>query len=127
MRARKKAVRSRNSGSHRRLLSGHDDDPLGGVANLFDVAMVFAVAILLVLLSRAPMVGALSASDSATVLKNPNEPDMEIIVRDGERLEHYRVSENELQGSGERLGVAYRLENGEVVYVPNVATKSSKR
>lgn len=89
--------------------------------------MVFAVAILLVLLSRTPMLGSISADDGVTVLKNPNKPGMEIIVSEGERLEHYRVSENELHGSGERLGVAYRLENGEVVYVPNAATKSSKR
>jgi len=87
---------------HRRLLATQDDDPLSGVANLFDVAMVFAVAILLVLLARAPRLG--EAFSTA--------------IPDGERLKRYRVSEIDRRGRGERLGVAYRLENGEVVYVP---------
>lgn len=70
------------------------------------------------------MLGSVASGDRMTVLKSPNEPSMEIVVRDGERLEHYRVSENELQGQGERLGIAYRLENGEVVYVPSRSQRS---
>ena len=35
---------------------GDDDDPLSGMANLFDVAMVFAVALMVALVSRYQMV-----------------------------------------------------------------------
>lgn len=112
-------MRNHSSQRYRRLLQGEDEDPLSGIANLFDVAMVFAMVILLTLLAHAPLLGMISAQDKLTILKNPGEPNMEIIFQDGKRLEHYRVSENQLRGQGERLGIAYRLENGEVVYVPN--------
>lgn len=116
---RKNAVRENSSQCYRRLLHEADEDPLAGLVNLFDVAMVFAMAILLALLSNAPLLGMISAQDKLTILKNPGKPNMEIIFKDGKQLEHYRVSENQLRGQGERLGIAYRLENGEVVYVPS--------
>ncbi|TWT99822.1 hypothetical protein Pla108_07650 [Botrimarina colliarenosi] len=103
----------RGSSPHRRLLASHDDDPLSGVANLFDVAMVFAVAILLSLITRIAPLEAIASSGG--------KPGSEAILPDGEPLEHYRVSESQLSGEGERLGVAYRLANGEVVYVPSRA------
>lgn len=104
--------------AHRRLLSRGDDDPLGSVTNLFDVAMVFAAALLMALVIRLPMLELLSSEAEVTLLKNPGQPDMEIIRRDGETLEHYRLSDESIGGEGQRLGVAYRLQNGEVVYVP---------
>lgn len=104
--------------AHRRLLAQGDDDPLGSVTNLFDVAMVFAAALLMALVVRLPVLELLSSDADITVLKNPGQPDMEIIRRDGETLEHYRLSDESIGGEGQRLGVAYRLQSGEVVYVP---------
>ena len=43
---------------------------------------------------------------------------MEMIVKRGERIERLRASEERGAGRGQRLGVAYRLESGEVIYVP---------
>jgi len=103
---------------HRRLLGDGDDDPLGSVANLFDVAMVFAVALMLALVVRFPALDLLSA-DNLTVVKNAGQPNMEIIVRRGKRLTRYRMTRETLGGEGERLGTAYRLKTGEVVYVPD--------
>jgi hypothetical protein len=90
---------------------------LTSVANLFDVAMVFAVALLLALVSHFQMTELLSEQD-VTILKNPDQPNMEIIRRKGQELEHYRMSKKTLGGEGEKLGTAYRLQTGEVVYVP---------
>lgn len=104
--------------SHRRLLASVDEDPLSGVANLFDVAMVFAVVLLIALVSRLPTMGLLSADEEITGLRNPGTPEMEVIHRDAMKLQHYRVSHEQLTGQGTRLGIAYRLPNGEVVYVP---------
>ncbi len=104
--------------AHRRLLDSDEDDPLAGVANLFDAAMVFAVALLLALVSHFHLTELLSAKE-VTILKNPGRPDMEVIRRHGEQLEHYRISEQTLGGEGEKLGTAYRLKSGEVVYVPD--------
>ncbi|MCA9042053.1 MAG: DUF2149 domain-containing protein [Planctomycetaceae bacterium] len=102
---------------HRRLLSSRDDDPLTSVANLFDVAMVFAVALLLAMVSRFHLTELLNDSE-VTLVKNPGQPDMEIVYSQGKELTHYKLSEKSLKGNGERLGTAYRLKTGEVVYVP---------
>ncbi len=104
--------------AHRRLLASHDDDPLTSVANLFDVAMVFAVALLLALVVHFQLPELLSGQEDITIVKNPGKPNMEIIRRKGTKLEHYRRTEELLGGEGEKLGTAYRLNTGEVVYVP---------
>lgn len=110
----------------RHLLDSPEDDPLSGVANLFDVAMVFAVALLLALVTYYKLPELLSRNEEITILKNPGKPNMEIIRREGRKLEHYRVTERTLGGEGERLGTAYRLKSGEVVYVPeNPASESA--
>ncbi|QDV85764.1 DUF2149 domain-containing protein [Planctomycetes bacterium TBK1r] len=83
--------------AYRRLLGSEDDDPLSGIANLFDISLVFVVALLI----------ALMAPNSASVIQP-----------DGEPLTKYSVSEESLGGEGERLGMAYRLKTGEVIYVP---------
>ncbi len=80
--------------------------------------MVFAVALLLALVAHFQLPELLSAREDVTVLKNPGQPNMEVIRRKGETLEHYRMSRQRLGGQGEKLGTAYRLSTGEVVYVP---------
>lgn len=104
--------------SHRRLLGDFDEDPLSGMANLFDMAMMFAVSLLLVLVTQSSVPELRSQQEEVTMLKNPGKPNMEIIRRKGRKLEHYRMSQQALGGEGERLGVAYRLKTGELVYVP---------
>ena len=95
-------------------------DPLVGVVNLFDASMVLVVALLLALAgadSLAEIAARMSQKD-ITIVTNPGKPDMEMILKRGERLEKLRSSELQGAGRGTRLGVAYRLESGEVVYVP---------
>ena len=41
-----------------------------------------------------------------------------MIVKRGERMEKLEASELRGAGKGTRLGIAYRLESGDVVYVP---------
>lgn len=104
----------------RRLLkSNDDDDPMSVVSNLFDVAMVFAVALMVALVTRYNMTEMLSADDF-TIVKNPGEENMEIITKEGQEINRYTPSESQ-QGDGRRgkkVGVAYELENGEIIYVP---------
>ena len=110
--------RDRKISSHQRLLTSHDDDPLSSVANLFDVAMVFAVALLMAIVVHTNLPEILSENNEYTVVKNPNQPNMEIIHHKGKKLEHYKMTKQTLGGEGEKLGTAYRLKSGEVVYVP---------
>jgi hypothetical protein len=86
------------------------DDPAAGLLNLFDVWIAFAAALLLASISY----GQLAAK---TTGKAP-VPALEAIDKVRQQAVHYRVSEQNAGGDGERLGVAYRLKNGEVIYVP---------
>lgn len=105
----------------RRLIGGNDDaDPMSVVSNLFDVAMVFAVALMVALVTRYNMTEMFSQEDF-TMVKNPGKEKMEIITKEGEKINRYTPSENQDEKSGKRgkkVGIAYELENGEIIYVP---------
>ncbi|KKB56664.1 DUF2149 domain-containing protein [Parabacteroides gordonii] len=96
-----------------------DSDPMGVVANLFDVAMVFAVALMVALVTRFNMTELFSKEDFSLV-KNPGKENMEIITKEGETIHRYSPSENQESSSkkGRKVGIAYELENGEIIYVP---------
>ncbi len=105
----------------RRLLNkGEDNDPMSVVGNLFDVAMVFAVALMVALVTRYDMTEILSKEDF-TMVKNPGKENMEIITKEGNKINRYTPSENQTSKDGQRgkkVGIAYELENGEFIYVP---------
>ena len=104
----------------RRLLKdGDDHDPMAVLTNLFDVAMVFAVALMVALVTRFDMTEMFSQEDF-TMVKNPGTDRMEIITKKGETIEKYTPSEEqENNGSrGRRVGTAYQLDSGEIIYVP---------
>ncbi len=104
----------------RRLLKKKEDqDPLSVLTNLFDVSMVFAVALMVALVTHFKMNEVFSKEDF-TMVKNPGKQNMEIITKKGEKIEKYTPSENtKKSGSrGKKVGVAYQLENGEIIYIP---------
>ena len=105
----------------RRLLNKEDgSDPMGVVSNLFDVAMVFAVALMVALVSRYNMTEMFSKEDF-TMVKNPGKENMEIITKEGKKINRYTPSEDQDSKNGKKgkkVGVAYELENGEIIYVP---------
>ena len=70
----------------RRLLRKEEDsDPMSVVSNLFDVAMVFAVALMVALVSRYNMTEMFSQEDF-TMVKNPGKENMEIITKEGQKI-----------------------------------------
>lgn len=89
------------------------------VSNLFDVAMVFAVALMVALVSRYNMTEMFSREDF-TMVKNPGKENMEIITKEGEKINRYTPSEDRSSSDtkGKRVGTAYELENGDIIYVP---------
>jgi hypothetical protein len=104
----------------RRLLRKEEDaDPISVVSNLFDVAMVFAVALMVALVTRYNMTEVFSQEDY-TMVKNPGKENMEIITKEGNKINRYTPSENQEQTGkrGKKVGIAYELENGEIIYVP---------
>lgn len=96
-----------------------DDNPLTMLTNLFDVAMVFAVALMVAIAVHFNMSEIFSDKDY-TMVKNPGTDDMEIITKEGNEVKRYRPSEDPASSGsrGKRVGTAYRLESGEIIYIP---------
>ncbi|MFA7445515.1 MAG: DUF2149 domain-containing protein [Flavobacteriaceae bacterium] len=113
-----KKIRNRRRSSLRRKES-EDVNPIHTVANLFDVSIVFAVALMVALVSRFQMTEVFSKEDY-TIVKNPGKDNMEIITKEGQKINRYKPSENQdgSQKKGKKIGIAYELENGEIIYVP---------
>jgi len=103
-----------------------DEDPLSGVANLFDVAMVFALGLMVMLLLYLSMPEVLTQSDM-TIIKNPGQQNMEVIVKQGERIEKLDMKNETVQMEiiGE-VGTIYRTEDGGMIYVPTNMTEGVK-
>ena len=102
------------------LAENEELDPLSSLVNLFDVAMVFSVALMAALISHLEL-GELLFSDEFTLVKNPGEQDMEVIIKDGQEIRTYTAEETQQQ-TGERgrpIGTAYQLDSGEIIYIPN--------
>ena len=93
------------------VMTDDDADPLSVVVNLFDVAMVM----------HMNMTEVFSQEDF-TVVKNPGTDKMQIITKKGREIKTYKAS-GEADGStgarGRRLGTAYELEDGKIIYVPD--------
>ncbi|MCL2862573.1 MAG: DUF2149 domain-containing protein [Methanimicrococcus sp.] len=89
------------------------------VANVFDVAMVFAVALLVALVMSFNIAELLTDSD-ITIVKNPGAENMQIIQKINDTIEIFEINaEDQIGGGiGDVLGTAYRLEDGRVIYVP---------
>lgn len=105
----------------RNLLKSDEEEnnPMRYVANLFDVSMVFVVSLMVALVLRFNMEEVFSKEDY-TIVKNPGKDNMEIITKKGEKIEKYIPSENQQSNGhkGKRVGVAYQMENGEIIYIP---------
>ena len=70
----------------RRLLRKEaDNDPMSVVSNLFDAAMVFAVALMVALVAHYNMTEMFS-KENFTIVKNPGKDNMEIITKEGEKI-----------------------------------------
>ena len=108
---------------HRRLAAhgpvpGEDEDPLAGIANLFDVSVAFLVALLIALFALFSAGTFLDKNSEVTLVKQTAGGETEIITKKGAEIKVQKVTDKTLSGQGTRLGTAYRLANGQVVYVP---------
>jgi len=95
-----------------------DEDPLAGVANLFDVSVAFIVALLIALFALFSAGNLLDPDSNVTLVKQNDNGEMEIITKQGREIKVQKVTDQTLSGQGTRLGVAYQLADGQVVYVP---------
>jgi hypothetical protein len=100
------------------VLHGQEEDPLAGVANLFDASIVFIVAMMLALFSAWNMLDLLDPNAEVTIAKKGADGKVEVLTKKGAEIKVNRVSDRPLSGAGKRLGTAYQLPDGKVVYVP---------
>jgi len=98
-----------------------EEDPLAGIANLFDVSVVFIVGLMISLFSVYRMGDLMDAQSEVTMVKTNAQGQREIIVKKGTTITAFKVTGEQTTGNGERLGTAYRLANGQVIYVPEPA------
>lgn len=90
-------------------------NPALSVVNLVDVFLVL-VAALLIAIAQNPMNPFLE--ENVTVIKNAGQPNMEMVIKNGETIETYKSNGEIGSGDGVKAGVAYRMTDGSIVYIP---------
>ncbi len=96
-----------------------DEDPLSGVANIFDVSVVFIVGLMITLFSVYRIGDLMDPTSEVTLVKTNAEGLREVIVKKGTEITAYELTGETLGGDGVRLGTAYRLADGQIIYVPD--------
>ncbi|MCW5620612.1 MAG: DUF2149 domain-containing protein [Burkholderiales bacterium] len=99
------------------------DDPILSVVNLIDLFLVI-IAALLITVAQNPLLNPFANRD-VTVVIDAGKPTMEVVVKEGEKLERYKASGEMGSGDGVRAGVAYRLKDGSMIYVPEDGQQSA--
>ena len=103
------------------LHEAETDDPILSVVNLIDIFLV-VIAALLITVAQNPMINPFNKQD-VTVITDPGKPSMEIMVKKGEKVERFKASGQIGSGDGEKAGVAYKMKDGSIVYVPEGGTQ----
>ncbi|MFN3416892.1 MAG: DUF2149 domain-containing protein [Caldimonas sp.] len=101
---------------HLKVFDEDDDDPMLSAINLVDVFLVLVVA-LMIAVSVARPIGAEAVDAQGGV---------EIVVREGDREVRLRGSGTTGEGEGVRAGVAYRMRDGSIVYVPEASATPTR-
>ncbi|MFN4362228.1 MAG: DUF2149 domain-containing protein [Hylemonella sp.] len=94
------------------------DDPILSVVNIVDVFLVI-IAVLLIAVIENPLNP--FSTDHTIVIRNPGQPNMSMVIKEGQELKQYQSSGQIGEGQGRKAGTAYQLQNGTMVYVPETA------
>ena len=100
------------------VVQHHDMDPLAGVANLFDASIVLIVSMMIALFMSYNMLEMMDSKSEVTITKKNEQGEIEVITKQGKEIKVQKVTDQKLSGEGMRLGTAYQLSDGRVVYVP---------
>lgn len=102
--------KSRKYRRHGLLNDSDDQNPMSGVINIFDVALVMVMALMVVIAMSPQMPSIVSAGKNTTVVKNPESPNMQIVIKeDGKAIETLNMTDKigEVQGKfwGQHIGL----------------------
>ena len=118
--------RLRYMGRRRINRTDRNGDPLDGVVNLFDVAIILAVGFLLAALTGIGLTGILS-SKNVTIVTNPGQSDMQVITKKGTQITKLSLKGGQqVSGVGTLIGQFYRLPDGTTVYVPSSGSSAGQ-
>ncbi len=96
-----------------------DHDPMSGMGNLFDIGLVFIVALMLALVSALNVVDFFDKDTQVTVVSKNRDGRMRIITKRGKSVKIQKISGTQSEGEeGVKLGTAYRLRDGRMIYIP---------
>ncbi|MCB1915109.1 MAG: DUF2149 domain-containing protein [Rhodocyclaceae bacterium] len=99
-----------------------DDDPMLSLVNLVDLLLVLLAALLLAF-AASPL--STLAGGEVTVIRDAGTPQMEVVVVRGASVERFRASGRSGVGAGGvRVGSAWRLADGSMVYLPDAVGAS---
>jgi len=96
----------------------HQEDPMAMMGNLFDIALLIGIGLFIMALTSFGLNDLLTKTDT-TIVKNPGKQDMEIISRKGGKITRLEQTGNTAEGPGTAVGTVYRLQSGEMIWVPN--------
>jgi len=98
------------------LTEEETDDPILSVVNLIDVFLVI-IASLLIVVSQNPLLNPFSRQN-VTIITDAGKPNMQVIIKEGKKIDKYKSTGRIGQGEGTKAGVAYRMKDGSIIYVP---------
>ena len=97
---------------------GLETDPTSSMANLFDVSIVFIVALFFALFMAYSTLDLFNPDAELVITKTMPNGEIQIITKKGEEIKIEKVTETSESGRGVKLGTAYKLEDGRVIYIP---------
>jgi hypothetical protein len=100
-----------------------EDDPISGVAQLFDISIAFIVAIIAAMFTLLSSQDMLSKDSEWTLTKKDKNGNIEMIEKKNNQVVKRKVSSKNMSGNGVRLGTAYQLADGQVIYVADTTLK----
>ena len=89
-------------------------NPALSVVNLVDVFLV-VIAALLISIAQNPL--SPFTAENVTVIKNEGQENMEIIVKQGNKIESFKSQGKTGSGQGKKAGTAYEMVDGSIIYV----------
>lgn len=104
------------------ILDEDEDDPMLSAVNLVDVFLVLVAGLLAAVASSSR-----HAPADAAQVKQAGTPRMELVVKEQGKEVRYKGTGSVSEGEGVRAGVAYRLPDGSIIYVPEDDAAEAKR
>lgn len=98
-------------------------NPALSVVNLVDVFLVL-IAALLIAIAQNPLSPFME--EDVTVIKNAGKPNMEMTIKKGKKIETFKNSGKIGSGDGVKAGIAYRMNDGSIVYVPETSNQEKQ-